>query len=236
MNIRLIPLLVLLCLIPLPAFALDAHLDRTDYMRGDQVTITGNIVPANGTEMISIWILQKNTWYDRATLEVDGTTFNHTFTITDAWQNDGTYVARVDYNGEEFKVPFTVSTPTPVIVTPPAVEVPEQTPPPTPPEEPVIESFENATVTTSNVTSVEPVINDTITEPIIEPEVSEPIINETATEPIVNATTPEIDAMTSPEIPAWIKGVFVYWANGQISDSELIEAIKFLVNTGVLVL
>lgn len=211
MNTRLIPLLVLLCLIPIPALALDAHTDKTDYLRGEQVTVTGNIVPTNGTELISIWILQKNTWYDRANLEVNGSEFTHTFTITKDWLNDGTYVARVDYNGEEFKIPFTISTP--AVVTPPVQapieEEPVTTPPPT--EQQPIE---------------EPIITETVPAPT----------NQTTTETITNQTIPQIDQMVTKPIPSWIKGVFVYWANGQISDNELIEAIKFLVNTGVLVL
>ena len=38
----------------------------------------------------------------------------------------------------------------------------------------------------------------------------------------------------SNEIPQWVKGVFVYWAEGNISDQELINAISFLVRSGAI--
>jgi len=37
-------------------------------------------------------------------------------------------------------------------------------------------------------------------------------------------------------IPEWVRGVFVFWANGDISDTELTGAISFLVDTGIIVL
>ncbi|MCH7560607.1 MAG: hypothetical protein IIC67_04425 [Thaumarchaeota archaeon] len=37
-------------------------------------------------------------------------------------------------------------------------------------------------------------------------------------------------------IPEWVRGVFVFWANGEISDAELTSAISFLVDTGVIIL
>ena len=40
----------------------------------------------------------------------------------------------------------------------------------------------------------------------------------------------------SEPIPEWVRGVFVFWANGNISDAELKSAIAFLVDTGIIVL
>ena len=37
-------------------------------------------------------------------------------------------------------------------------------------------------------------------------------------------------------IPEWVKGVFTFWVDGQISDQELKNAIKFLVKNGIIVL
>jgi len=37
-------------------------------------------------------------------------------------------------------------------------------------------------------------------------------------------------------IPSWVKGVAGFWAQGQITDDEFKEAIRFLVNNGILVL
>ena len=38
----------------------------------------------------------------------------------------------------------------------------------------------------------------------------------------------------SEEIPKWVKEVAQFWVDGQISDSEFIEAIEFLVNAGII--
>ncbi len=37
-------------------------------------------------------------------------------------------------------------------------------------------------------------------------------------------------------IPEWVKGVFVFWSEGNISDEELKNAIKFLVDHGIIIL
>jgi len=37
-------------------------------------------------------------------------------------------------------------------------------------------------------------------------------------------------------IPEWVRGVFAFWADGKISDQELIDAIKFLVESKVIIL
>jgi len=38
----------------------------------------------------------------------------------------------------------------------------------------------------------------------------------------------------SEPIPEWVKGVFTFWTNGNISDDELKNAIKFLVESGII--
>ncbi len=35
-------------------------------------------------------------------------------------------------------------------------------------------------------------------------------------------------------IPVWIKGVFSYYVNDEITDAELIDALEFLANNGIL--
>lgn len=36
------------------------------------------------------------------------------------------------------------------------------------------------------------------------------------------------------KIPAWIKGVFGYYVQGDLSDSELIDALEFLIAEGII--
>ncbi|AJM91718.1 hypothetical protein [Nitrosopumilus piranensis] len=40
----------------------------------------------------------------------------------------------------------------------------------------------------------------------------------------------------SEPIPEWVRGVFAFWADGQISDEDLKNAIKFLVDSGIIIL
>lgn len=35
-------------------------------------------------------------------------------------------------------------------------------------------------------------------------------------------------------IPTWVKGIFVYWEQGKISDSELVNALQFLIKVGII--
>ena len=37
-------------------------------------------------------------------------------------------------------------------------------------------------------------------------------------------------------IPEWVRGIFAFWAVGEISDSELKNAIIFLAKNGVIIL
>jgi len=37
------------------------------------------------------------------------------------------------------------------------------------------------------------------------------------------------------EIPDWVKNIFVWYGQGQIGDNELLEAIKFLINDGIII-
>ena len=46
--------------------------------------------------------------------------------------------------------------------------------------------------------------------------------------------TPELEVLLVNGIPDWIREVFVMWANGYISDLELIVSIEYLIKTGVI--
>ena len=49
-----------------------------------------------------------------------------------------------------------------------------------------------------------------------------------------NSTSTETE--TTNDIPSWVKGIFSFWVDGQISDDELKDAIKFLINSGIIIL
>lgn len=52
--------------------------------------------------------------------------------------------------------------------------------------------------------------------------------------PQLNTIDDVISIPQTAQIPEWVKGVFKYWSDGNISDQELISAIKFLVKSGII--
>jgi len=59
-------------------------------------------------------------------------------------------------------------------------------------------------------------------------------------EPQIPIDLPSLESESSDqsakEIPEWVRIVFTFWANGEISDAELTSAITFLVDSGVIIL
>jgi cystathionine beta-lyase family protein involved in aluminum resistance len=47
-------------------------------------------------------------------------------------------------------------------------------------------------------------------------------------------STTQSSSVISNQIPAWIKNVAGYWANGQISDGEFVKGIQFLIQVGII--
>ncbi len=51
---------------------------------------------------------------------------------------------------------------------------------------------------------------------------------------IIGVSITSISAQSQSEIPAWVKGVANFWAEGNINDSEFGEAISFLIEQGII--
>lgn len=50
-------------------------------------------------------------------------------------------------------------------------------------------------------------------------------------------STPSVIAQSESDvIPSWVKGVANFWVEGNITDSEFIEAIKFLIESEIIVI
>ena len=60
-----------------------------------------------------------------------------------------------------------------------------------------------------------------------------PIKADIQTSSILNNSS---ESLPINDIPEWVRGIFYFWVENQISDYELKEAIKFLVNSGIIVL
>ena len=52
--------------------------------------------------------------------------------------------------------------------------------------------------------------------------------------PQISNPTDALGALSSHNIPGWVKGVAGWWAQGKISDDDFVSAIKFLVNQGII--
>ena len=53
-----------------------------------------------------------------------------------------------------------------------------------------------------------------------------------------NATSPATQTLIATveqgKIPTWVRGVFGYWAEGKLSDQDLVNALEFLIKVGVI--
>lgn len=88
----------------------------------------------------------------------------------------------------------------------------------------------------------------TIAEPITptfsESNATQPIFSDSnATNPTLsfgqsNATDTAIittvAAQPANSIPTWVKGIFAFWQEGKISDTELVNALQFLIKSGII--
>lgn len=64
-------------------------------------------------------------------------------------------------------------------------------------------------------------------------EQKERIINESGN--VTTASTNQILEKPVKEIPSWVREVFKMWTNGQITDTDLINGIQYLIKIGVIV-
>ena len=70
----------------------------------------------------------------------------------------------------------------------------------------------------------------------IQPQVEEIAIDTPYGGEVAPATieTAELEALVDNGIPEWVKEVFVMWADGYISDLELIASLEYLIKTGII--
>ncbi|MGI0069706.1 MAG: hypothetical protein ACREAN_05565, partial [Nitrosopumilaceae archaeon] len=56
------------------------------------------------------------------------------------------------------------------------------------------------------------------------------------TEGTVNATTPPSEQQLQPpsRLPQWVKNDFIFYAKGSVSEDELLRALQFLIQEGII--
>jgi plastocyanin len=94
----------------------------------------------------------------------------------------------------------------------------------------------------SNEIKIELVGGSTVTppseeehEPTTEPACGPGTIFDEQTNSCILHSEPTRQQESKP-IPVWVKGIFLFWANDEISDAELTSAITFLVESGIIIL
>ncbi|TSA18255.1 MAG: hypothetical protein D4R72_02615 [Nitrosopumilales archaeon] len=51
---------------------------------------------------------------------------------------------------------------------------------------------------------------------------------------IIPPSTPTIPPTISSKLPSWVRHIFIYYGQGDVSEDELLGAIKFLINQGIM--
>ena len=54
-------------------------------------------------------------------------------------------------------------------------------------------------------------------------------------EEVIESFTLGVNKESTQKIPSWVKNIFVWYGQGQVSENELLNAIKYLINEGILV-
>ncbi|MEX0640036.1 MAG: hypothetical protein WD018_04020 [Nitrosopumilaceae archaeon] len=65
-------------------------------------------------------------------------------------------------------------------------------------------------------------------------EITEDIDNISETESVDESVENESQLENTQEIPDWVKNIFILYADGSITENELISALKFLIEQGII--
>ena len=229
-------------LIPIPIFAashtISASTELSTYENGDNVIITGNInnYDSSSGEFLTYFIrspINELVTIGQVTPSSDGS-FQYSFTASGPyWSSSGNYVAESHF-GE-------ISSETIIVYT--IGSAPEPAPEPT-------------STSTSTSTPEPPLHGD----PEPEPESKELGIasfvdktkdpqhyvdrynNELSYKKWFDENYPQYDSIEqavglelTKKIPSWMKSIFGLYSQDQISEDELLNAIKYLIDEGILV-
>jgi len=258
MKPGIIILIAFVLLIPIPAFAashtpsISASTELSTYGDGDNVVITGNISNYDSSSggLITYFIrspINELVTIGQVTPSSDGS-FEYSFTASGPyWSSSGNYIAESHF-GE-------ISSETTIVYT--SGTVPEPEPEPTSTSTAPSTSQSTSTSTPEPESTPEPTPQPT-TQP--EPESTQLGIasfvdrtkdpqhyvdrynNEPSYKKWFDENYPQYDSIEqavglelTKKIPSWIKSIFGLYAQDQISEDELLNAIKYLIDEGIMV-
>jgi len=236
----IIILIAFVLLIPIPVFAashtISASAELSTYENGDNVVITGNINnydSSSGADVTFLIISPINELVTIGTVtpSSDGS-FEYSFTAGGPlWSSSGNYIAESHFGeiSNETIIVYTIgSAPEPEPeLTSTSTSTPEPTTQPTTEPEPEstqlgIASFVDRTKDPQHYV--------------------DRYNNEPAYKKWFDDNFPQYDSIEqavglelTQKIPSWIKNVFGLYAQDQISEDELLNAIKYLIDEGIMV-
>jgi len=192
---------------PEPTPVIIVTTDKASYSEGETIVISGNVFQVIGQTPIVIQILNEGSIVDIVQITVaQDGTFTKTFLAEGPLWEQGQYTVRASYQDQIAETTFNF-----------------------------ISDGENE----SN-TQLEPVSepkNHCGVGTVFDEQTNSCILESDPHSIPIPEPTPEPTTQQEPKpIPAWVKGVFVFWVNGEISDAELTSAITFLVESGIIIL
>ncbi len=231
-------------LIPIPIFAashtISASTELSTYENGDNVIITGNInnYDSSSGEFLTYFIrspINELVTIGQVTPSSDGS-FQYSFTASGPyWSSSGNYVAESHFGeiSSETIIVYTIGSAPEPALEPTSTSASASTSTPEPPlhgdPEPEPESKELGIASFVDKTK-DP-------QHYVDRYNNEPIYKKWFDEnyPQYDSIEQAVGLELTKKIPSWIKSIFGLYSQDQISEDELLNAIKYLIDEGILV-
>jgi len=235
-------------LIPIPVLAashtISASAELSTYENGDNVVITGNInnYDSSSGGFLTYFIrspINELVTIGQVTPSSDGS-FQYSFTASGPyWGSSGNYVAESHFDE--------VSSETIIVYTIGSAPEPEPTTTSTAPSTSTTPSTSTSTTTSTPESTTEPEPEELGIASFVD-KTKDPqhyvdrYNNEPSYKKWFDDNFPQYDSIEqavglelTKKIPSWIKNVFGLYAQDQISEDELLNAIKYLIDEGIMV-
>ena len=219
----MILLLLILPVMIIPvAFAdsITIQTDKTFYSEDETIVISGNVTNIIGSKPIVIQIIHEATYVHLSQVEVaqDGS-FTQTVIAEGAlWGNFGKYTVRASYQDRIAETGFNYNLGTLCGVGT------------------LYNTTTNSCVLITNEQPSSDESNSLCGARTHYNATTNSCVFNTGNIPETELQTNSISTESINEIPSWVKAIFAWYGEGKINDSELVQAIKFLVDNKIIVI
>jgi hypothetical protein len=87
---------------------------------------------------------------------------------------------------------------------------------------------------TTTFSIIKPSVSNTLQVSKVPEDIGDTSEPELVEESIANSIANEPQLENTPKIPDWVKNIFILYADGSITENELISALKFLIEQGII--